>query len=190
MPLLLVPALASVSAPNPAPESFLPQFWAFGYFGPFFALGYLLHGHEAMLERLRPYAPRLLVGSVLLYGAFWWLLRSQPATADEPNASPWMAAVEAYISAWMTLVCLLAGKRWLNRSNALLRYFSDASYWTYLVHLPVLFALQYRLLDIDLPWGLKFAASVLATFAICLLSYQAVVRRTRIGQLLGRPVPA
>jgi glucan biosynthesis protein C len=190
MPLLLVPALASVSAPNPAPESFLPQFWAFGYFGPFFAFGYLLHGQEDMLERLRPYASRLLVGSLLLYGVFWYLLQAQPATASDPNATPWMAAVEAYISVWMTLTCLLAGKRWLSRGNPVLRYLSDASYWTYLVHLPVLFALQYRLLDLDLSWGLKFCASVLATFAICLLSYQAFVRRTRIGQLLGKAVPA
>jgi len=28
LPVLLVPALASVSAPHPAPESFLPQSWA------------------------------------------------------------------------------------------------------------------------------------------------------------------
>ena len=35
-PLLLVPALASVSAPWPAPELFLPQLWALVFFGFYF----------------------------------------------------------------------------------------------------------------------------------------------------------
>ena len=42
MPLLLVPALASVSAPHPAPEGLLPQFWAVAFYGAFYALGALL----------------------------------------------------------------------------------------------------------------------------------------------------
>ncbi len=189
LPLLLVPALASVSAPNPAPESFIPQFWAFGFYGPFFALGYLLFGHEKMIERLRPIAPWLLAASLLLYGAFWYLLNRQSPSAEDPSASPLIALLEAYISVWMTVVCLVAGRSLLNRGNAVLRYLSDASYWTYIVHLPILFEIQYRLLDVELPWGLKFAASVLATFGLCLLSYHALVRRTLVGDLLGVRVP-
>jgi len=184
-PLLLVPALASISAPHPAPESFLPQFWAFGFYGLFFAFGYLLHGHDAMIERLRPLAPWLLAASLMLYGAFWYLLEQQTPSATDPSASLPIALLEAYISVWMTCVCLVAGRSLLNRGNAALRYLSDASYWTYLVHLPVLFAIQYRLLDVELPWGIKFVISVLATFGLCLLSYHAVVRRTRLGGLLG-----
>ena len=189
LPLLLVPALASVTVPSPAPESFFPQFWAFGFYGPFFAFGYLLFGHEALIERLRPIAPWLLVASLLLYGAFWYLLDRQSPTAGDPSASLLMALLEAYISAWMTVACLIAGKSLLNRGNAVFRYLSDASYWTYIVHLPILFAIQYRLLDIELPWGIKFAASVLATFGLCLLSYHALVRRTFVGDLLGVRAP-
>jgi len=189
LPLLLVPALASVSAPNPAPESFLPQFWAFGFYAPFFAFGYLLYGDEAMIERLRPFAPWLLAASLMLYGAFWYLLNRQSPSAQDPSASLLIALLEAYISAWMTCVCLVVGRSLLNRGNAVLRYLSDASYWTYLVHLPILFAIQYRLLDVELPWGIKFAASILATFGFCLLSYHALVRRTFLGGLLGVRAP-
>lgn len=190
LPLLLVPALASVSAPNPAPESFLPQFWAFGYFGPFFAFGYLLFGHEAMIERLKPLAPWLLAAGLLLYVAFWYLVHQHAPSAQDPNASVLIAVVEAYLSVWMTCVCLLAGRSLLDRSNAVLRYLSDASYWTYIAHLPVLFAIQYRLLDSNLPWGLKFALAVLATFGLCLLSYHYFVRSTPLGDLLGTRAPA
>jgi glucan biosynthesis protein C len=189
LPVLLVPALASVSAPHPAPESLLPQFWAFGYYGPFFAFGYLLYGHDAMLERLRPLAPWLLAASLILYGVFWVLLDRHAPSAQDPSASWPLAVLEAYIGVWMTGACLVAGKVWLNRRHAALRYLSDASYWIYLVHLPILFALQYRLLDVKVSWGIKFAVSVLATFGLCLLGYHAVVRKTRLGGLLGARAP-
>jgi glucan biosynthesis protein C len=190
LPVLLVPALASVSAPHPAPESLLPQFWAFGFYGPFFAFGYLLYGHDAMLERLRPLAPWLLAASLILYGVFWVLLNRQPTSVPAPSASLLMALLGAYISVWMIFVCLIAGKSLLNRGNAALRYLSDASYWTYIVHLPILFGIQYCLLDVELPWGIKFTASVLATVGLCLLGYHALIRRTLLGDLLGVRVPA
>lgn len=189
LPLLLVPSLAAVSAPHPAPESLLPQFWAFGYYGPFFAFGYLLYGHDAMMERFRPLAPWLLAASLMLYGVFWVLLDRHVPSLRDPSASWPLAVIEAYISAWMTCACLVAGKAWLNRRHAVLRYLSEASYWIYLVHLPILFAFQYRLLDVKAPWGIKFVASVLATLALCLLGYHALVRKTRLGGLLGARAP-
>jgi len=189
LPLLLVPALASVSAPHPAPESVFPQFWAFGFYGPFFAFGYLLYGHEAMIERLKPLAPALLAASLMLHGAFWTLLNRHSPSAQDYSASLPIALLEAYISVWMVGVCLVAGRFLLNRGNAVLRYLSGASYWTYIVHLPILFAIQYSLLDVESPWGIKFAAAVLATFALCLLSYHALVRSTLVGDLLGVRAP-
>lgn len=185
LPLLLVPALASVSAPHPAPDGLFPQFWAFGFYGPFFACGCLLFGHEVLIERLRRAAPWLLVASFALYGVYCHLLERHVPTAADPSATVLIATAEAYVSVWMTCVCLVAGRSLLDRANRLLRYLSDASYWVYIVHLPVLFAIQYRLLDVELGWGAKFAISVLAASALCLLSYHVLVRRTVIGRLLG-----
>ncbi len=189
LPLLLVPALASVTAPYPAPESLFPQFWAFGFYGPFFAFGYLMFGHEVLIERFRRFAPGLLLGSFALYGVFWYLFKRHVPTMEDPSATVLLATTEAYISVWMTCVCLVAGRSLLNRSNRLLRYLSDSSYWVYIVHLPLLFFIQYRLMDMELPWGTKFTISVVATFAICLLSYHVLVRRTVIGKLLGARLP-
>lgn len=190
LPVLLVPALASVGAPHPAPESLLPQFWAFGFYGPFFAFGYLLYGHDAMLERLQPLAPWLLAASLILYGAFWVLLNRQPTSVLAPSDSLLIALLGSYISVWMTCVCLVAGRSLLNRGNAALRYLLDASYWIYIAHLPILFGVQYCLLDVELPWVIKFTASVLATFGLCMLCYHALIRRTLLGDLLGVRVPA
>ena len=84
----------------------------------------------------------------------------------------------------MTLWCLLAGKRWLDRKRATMRWLADASYWVYLVHLPLLFAIQYRLLDLQMHWSAKFAIATTATFALSFASYQWLVRPTPIGWLL------
>ena len=194
LPLLLVPSLAAVTAPHPAPESLLPQFWAIGYFGPCFAFGYLLHGHEAAIARLRPVAPWLVAASVLLYLVFWLGVTRQAAGAAH-SWFPWaLAVLEAYIGAWMTLACLILGWHLLDRRHAVLRYLADASYWTYLLHLPILFALQYRLMDLDWPWPAKFAVAVATTLALCMGSYQLLVRGTRFGAFIGvenarRPPP-
>jgi glucan biosynthesis protein C len=194
LPLLLVPALASVPAPHPAPESLLPQFWAFGYYGPFFVLGFVLNARPEVLDRVRAHVPLLTIASVALYAWFASRLLDPAATPGFAAASPGMALLEACIGAWMTLACLCAGQALLARANAWLRYLADASYWTYLVHLPVLFAIQYPLMDSELHWSAKFALSVLLTLAACLLGYRLLVQPTPLARLLGRraaaPVPA
>jgi len=85
----------------------------------------------------------------------------------------------------MTLCCLQAGKVWLNGRSRVMRYLADASYWIYLVHLPILFAIQYRLLDVAGAWQIKFGVSVLATSLLALASYQLLVRNTLMGKLLN-----
>ena len=185
LPLLLIPALASVSAPHPAPESLLPQFWAFAFYGPFFAFGYLLYGHEALIAQFRPYLLRLLIGSAMGFAVFLYLLDGRGVSGDDFFATLLPAVFEAYVSVWMTVVCLTAGQLLLNRSNAWMRYLADASYWIYIVHFPVLFFVQYRLMDREWGWSLKFSVAVIATFALCLLSYQLLVRRTPLARLLG-----
>jgi len=186
LPLLMAPALASVGAPAPAPESLLPQFWAFGFFGPFFVAGYFLHGQEGLLDRLRPFAPWLFLASVLAYAAACLLWQAQPPDVQAPFASLPVAWLEACIGVWMTAACLVAGRALLDRRNAVLRYLADTSYWVYLVHLPVLFALQYGLLDIELPWPAKFAIAVAATFAVCLSGYHLLARSRVFTAMFGR----
>ena len=186
LPLALVPALASVSAPHPAPESLMPQFWAFGFFGLFFAWGYGLLRQQQLIERLRPYALGLLAGSIILYGLWISLIRAYADGAQMGwQTALLQASLAAYISVWMSLVCLVSGRALLNRSNRLLRYLADTSYWIYLVHLPVLFLIQYRLLDLPWHWTVKFIVAVALTFALALIGYELLVRRTVLARLLG-----
>ena len=185
LPLLLVPALASVSAPHPAPEGLLPQFWAIAFYGAFFALGTLVHGQPDWLDRARRHAPWLAVGAGVLYVLFLWRLSVELPGATQPIASWPVAALEACLSVWLTVLCLLAGQRLFNRPNAVLRYLAQSAYWTYLLHLPLLFALQFLLMDAELAWPLKFAAASFGTLGLCLLSYQLLVRHTPLRRFVG-----
>jgi glucan biosynthesis protein C len=188
LPLLVLPGFALTSAPHPAPESLLPQFWAMLIFGPFFALGLGLYGRLEILKPLQGWLwPGVLFGLVL-YGLFLLHLEQSPSVGHWDTLL--IAALEAIIAAWGTLACLLAGLRWLTRPNRLMRYLAGSAYWTYLFHLPVLFALQFVLIDQSWPWPLKFGTSIALTLLVCLLSYELLVRRTRLRAWLGDPRPA
>lgn len=185
LPLLLLPALASVSAPHPAPESLVPQFWAIAFYGAFFALGTLLHGRPEWLDRVRPLTKWLLPATALAYLAFLWRLAADPPAASQPTAPLATAALEACLSVWLTMLCLLAAQRLLNRPTPVMQFLARSAYWTYLLHLPLLFALQYLLMDLALAWPLKFALASMGTLAACLLSYQLLVRHTPLRRFVG-----
>ena len=188
-PIPLTLALAGTTAPWPAPEFVLPSLWAMAFFGLYFALGYQLFQRHEILDRMRPWSMLLLVGAVLGYALLFHSTDGFALTRPKTLQHAMHAALEAYAGLWMTLWCLLAGKRWLDKRNATMRWLADASYWTYLVHLPLLFAIQYRLLDVPLHWAAKFAIAVLATFALSFASYQLLVRKTVVGRLLNAKSP-
>ena len=57
------------------------------------------------------------------------------------------------IASWAwTLALLGLALRYLNGYSATRRYLSDASYWIYLVHLPLVMALQVWTSRLALPW--------------------------------------
>lgn len=186
-PLVLLPALLAVAAPMPAPDSFFPQWWALLYFGFYFAIGYQYFHQQTVIERLRPLVPWMLLSAVAAYAVFFWLLQTQTFEQQNNLLRGVQALIEAYAGCWLTFSCLLFGKQWLNQNNSVLRYLADASYWVYLVHLPVLFVIQVQLLDIAADWRVKFAISVVATLGIAFASYQLLVRHTVLGRLLNGP---
>ena len=183
--LLLALALAGTGVPWPAPEFFLPALWALAFFGAYFALGYQVFRRPALLERLRPHSSWLLGGAVAAYAVLFWSTGGFANAQPSPLRQFLHAALQASAGCWMTLWCLLAARRWLDGRSAAMRWLADASYWVYLVHLPVLFAVQYRLLDLPMHWAAKFALSTMSTLVLSFASYQWLVRHTPIGRLLN-----
>jgi peptidoglycan/LPS O-acetylase OafA/YrhL len=69
------------------------------------------------------------------------------------------------------------------------RFLVDASYWTYLVHLPLVLVAAALLQDVPVPPTMRMAMAILVVWAACLLSYGAVrgvMPSTRSGRNAGR----
>ena len=75
--------------------------------------------------------------------------------------------------------------RFLSGYSRARRYLADASYWLYIIHLPLVMALQVALSQLDWPWPVKLATILLIAVPLMLASYQLLVRHTLIGVVLN-----
>lgn len=185
LPIALLPGFLGTSAPHPAPESLLPQLWAIGVYGPCFMLGMTLPGRLASWSSLRAWLVPTGLLAALLYAAFLWRLRVDTSVHPGAAASWPIAVLEATIAAWGTLACLVAGLHAFRHERPWMVYLARSAYWVYLTHLPVLFAVQYALLDVDLAWPWKFLASITATMSVCIGSYELFVRNGPLHRWVG-----
>ena len=64
------------------------------------------------------------------------------------------------------------------------RYVSDASYWIYLIHFPLLIAVAGALTVAPLSAGVKYLLTVAVVVPIIVLTYHCGVRSTRFGRLI------
>jgi glucans biosynthesis protein C len=69
--------------------------------------------------------------------------------------------------------------------NARIRYLSDASYWGYLVHLPIIGFFQIMVAQYDITWSLKLILIFVPSIILLMLSYRYGVRNTWLGFLLN-----
>ena len=200
-PLLLVPALITQHAPMPAPEQFMPQLWPFGFFGLFFLFGYGLFNSQYFLDQLRPYVWLMLLTSVAAYILFFQIFQRHTSMQEilaVMSTSPsidfkqaGLAALQAYISVFMSLCLLIIGRSLFDQQNRVIKLIADSSYWTYIIHLPVLWLIRFALLDTQWSLLVEFLLSSLGTIVIGLISYLILVKRTPIGWLLnGKKKPS
>jgi glucans biosynthesis protein C len=190
MIISIVPALYMVSLPFPAPEWIFPALWALWFYGLFFALGYGFFSHAKLVLQFDPYRHYWLILGVLCFAAFYALLPESLIPEEyAPGAQPvgWlklgMTALEASASVLLTLCTVLYAKRLLNFSSTVLRYISRVSYWVYVVHLPLLFWIQFHLLDLDWHMGIKFIVGTGATLLLSCLSFHLLVSWTSLSHL-------
>ena len=108
------------------------------------------------------------------------------ATFIEDN---WVAASMLQVMyAWCIIFGLIGLVRALpGLHRPWVRYSSDASYWMYLAHLPLVLLIVPWVAVVGLAWPLTFSVSVLAVTVILLGSYQLFVRYGAIGRLLNGP---
>ncbi len=90
--------------------------------------------------------------------------------------------------AWVMVFGLMGLFRVLcSRSLPSIRYLADASYWIYIVHLPLIIGAQMLVRDWPLPALVKLGLVVAAVTGVTVALYQGVVRHTWLGRLLNGP---
>lgn len=161
--------------------------------GAAFAVGWLLARRLDLLPRLTRLWPLFLIVAAAT-GAAAFHLSGGLHPVLEPVTDPAMKTTLAWVVALATFASALAFlglcATFLSRASRVLRYLSDASYWTYLIHLPLVMAAQVLVMGLAWPWWGKMAAVIVGVMAVCLITYELLVRHTFVGKALnGRRVP-
>ncbi|HWQ87486.1 acyltransferase family protein [Brevundimonas sp.] len=200
--LLAAPlALAFWLAPNwipffgiPTPDTGLvPNPVALTAFGTAFGLGFLLDRRRDLLARIERLWPVFTVVA-LGVGAAALVMSGGPvpelAPVTDPASKAPLAAVMALAVFATTFAALSLALRFASGRSAVRRYLADASYWIYIVHLPLVAVGQVLVVNAAWPWFAKLAVVIAGTMAISLLSYELLVRHTFMGRWLnGRRIP-
>jgi peptidoglycan/LPS O-acetylase OafA/YrhL len=178
----------------PTPDAGLvPDTSALIGFGLAFGMGALLDRRRDLLKRMEIWAP-VWVGLAFGAGTTALMLSGGPTPVLTPMTDPTSKAMTAAAFGVATYASMFAvvglALRFWSGHSALRRYLADASYWIYIVHLPLVMAAQVVVKDWPLVWPVKLAIVVVGVMAACLASYELIVRHGFMGRWLnGRRVP-
>lgn len=178
----------------PTPDvGFVPNPVAVTAFGMAFGLGVLLDRRRDLLNRIEKLWPMFTVVAIGT-GAGALVLAGGPVPTLAPVTDPATKAAAACLYAFTAFASTFAvtalALRFASGHSAIRRYLADASYWIYLIHMPLVMAGQVLMLDKPWPWFVKLTVVVVGVMAISLISYELLVRHTFIGKgLNGRCVP-
>jgi glucan biosynthesis protein C len=172
--------------------SFMPPLAEWLHNGLFYAFGLALYHQRSVL--LAHYQRRWL-----LYVALGWVFITLSGMIvkmefQQPGSIPHFAFYSGLVynlCTWFWSVGVIGlFTRYLHRSNAVLRYLSQASYWVYLIHLPLTIIFGAMLVGEPLSVLAKCLINITATTTVALLSYHLLVRSTPLGALLtGKRYP-
>ena len=158
-------------------------------YGVFFAFGWLLFRRRDQLDRLGARWKRHMMLGGALSLAYVVLLVGR--LIPDPTLIHFVACALAGVATWMLIygiIGLFLDK--LSQPRPLFRYLSDASYWMYIVHLPLTIAVPGLLAPWTAPAPIKFAVTLTVVTAVTVTTYHYFVRSTAIGVLLsGRRYP-
>ncbi len=173
-------------------RGFTPHHTTIAAFGTAFAFGWLLHRQQELLRVWSRHWPAHCIAasaasvvSISIVG-----LTGDPSTVTSELERLTYAAVYVF-AAWNWVLAITGiGVRFMFAPSTVWRYLSDSSYWMYLVHLPLVYALQVAMMKWPLHWSIKFPLILGIAFVLLLWSYRVLVRNTFIGQWLnGRRYP-
>jgi peptidoglycan/LPS O-acetylase OafA/YrhL len=157
-------------------------------FGSAFGFGWLLHRQVDLIRMLeRRWLLNSVLAVVLIAASFFLAIAVVTPSMPINYSIIRLAGAACYaLAIWTTTFAAIGlALRFLSGFSPARRYLADASYWLYLVHLPILMALQVAVSQLDWPSSVKFAAIMLVALPLMFASYQFLVRYSFIGTVLN-----
>jgi peptidoglycan/LPS O-acetylase OafA/YrhL len=161
-------------------------------FGTAFGVGWLLHRQVDLLRLLeRRWLPHLVLalGLILISFVLSGVMLSAPGAPKLPVSFATLRLVSAILYApaiWISTFAVVGlALRFMSGFSPAWRYLADAAYWLYLIHMPIVMALQVALSQLDWPGLIKFAVIIVVAIPPMLASYHLLVRFTFIGAILN-----
>lgn len=166
-------------------------------YGLFFAFGWMLFRRRATLDGFKRQAWIALAAGVACFLVHRYFVdigcHSQPdriCTGTDEGDHLGAIAFLALCMSFLAYSLFGLFRRYMDNPSPLWRYVADASFWMYLVHVPIVMLLPVLLVGVPLPGIVKLAIVVVASIGLMLLTYRYFVRSTVIGmQLNGRRYP-
>lgn len=184
IPFFGIPTPDHGLVPNPA---------ALTAFGIAFGVGVLLNRRRDLLTRIeRLWVPFTLMAATAGTAAYIFSGGVAPSMLPitDPQARAGMAALYAFAVYSGALAAMALALRFASGVSSVRRYLADASYWIYIIHLPLVMVGQVLLLGLDWPWFTKLAVLIGSVTGISLVTYELLVRHSFMGRWLnGRRVP-
>ena len=151
----------------------------------FFAVGGWVSRLRTPRERLIPHSRLYLVLAVVVFAVMAPLLLRFAAA---PLAG-WERVVFAGLAAvfpWLTIlgglgVCL----EFIKGKGPAMRFLAEASFWVYIIHLPIVMLTQALLLPIPWPGPVKFLVTSAVGATVSVLSYEYVTRYSLVGEIVN-----
>ncbi|MDQ8204045.1 acyltransferase family protein [Pelagicoccus sp. SDUM812003] len=168
-------------------KSLIPHLPTFLVYLGCFSFGWLLHRQPELLTNLSQLTPTRIINLFASIGFTIYLSGFQANPSFEYIAEARAAFCFSYGVMMWSLVFVSIGlfRVVIRKQNAIVRYVADASYWLYLIHLPIVVWLQIAFAELQLNWFMKLAAISGITIAFSLLTYDLFVRSTFIGKTLN-----
>ncbi len=180
-------------ADESAPTRLVPSPGNLLYFAMFFAFGAYMYQRRIAVRgwwivALPAAVPCYLLAMHFLEG---YIVQ---AGGNPGNAFVFRDALTVYAAvfetafAWLAAFGLMGLFRIIaSKERFWVRYMSDASYWIYLIHFPLVVLFQLWIVDWPIHYHLKFLLVCAAVSLVALVTYHFAVRYTFIGATLNGP---
>ena len=166
-----------------ASMSLIPDLNTFLYFLFFYLVGWLTFKSRHHLETFKEYDKISFLLAVIL-------VTIKGGVIQKYNLPPGSHTLFFLLISSLAITLFLFSItglfiRYSSKYNSHILYMSNASYWVYLIHLPIAAILPAFIWTLPLPAIFKFLIVCLTTALICIVSYHYFVRSTFIGKFLN-----